>query len=240
MDLLPVLGLIAALFVKEAGVPIPVPGDVLVIGAGVAAAGTGLAAPVELAGILVAGFAGGSLQFLIVRGTFRARLLGLLARLGVSPERLDTLAGWLRRRGSRGVAAARATPGVRVGAIAASGIADLRYGVFLPGLVAGNTLFIGGHFALGYLIGPPALTLLAGIGSGAVLVGGLLVLAALGAVGWRLLSRRRAQAPVALPSGTPLRLDLAGYAAWAEAACPACLAVTFIGLESSRVADAQS
>ena len=223
------LGLIGLLFVKEAGVPVPIPGDLLVLGAGVAAAGTGLAGPVVLAAILLAGFAGGSLQFLLVRGAFRERLIGLLARLGVSRERLDTLAGWLRRRGAGGVAIARATPGLRVGAVAASGIANLPYGVFLPGLIAGNTLFVGGHFALGYLIGPPALALVAGSGGAAFLIGALVVLAAVGAAAWTLLWRRRARNQDVAPGGSKLRIDLAGYGAWAEAACPACLAITIVG-----------
>jgi membrane protein DedA with SNARE-associated domain len=231
MDPLPILGLIGVLFVKEAGVPVPIPGDLLVLGAGVAAAGTGLAGPVELAAILLAGFAGGSLQFLLVRGAFRERLLGLLARLGVSGQRLDTLAGWLRRRGAGGVAVARATPGLRVGAIAASGIADLRYGVFLPGLVAGNMLFVGGHFALGYLIGPPALALVAGSGGTALLVGAVVVLATVGAIAWTLLRRRGVRNRDVSPGGSGLRIDLAGYGAWAEAACPACLAITIYGSE---------
>ena len=38
MDALALAGLVALLFIKEAGVPVPVPGDLLVIGAGVAAA----------------------------------------------------------------------------------------------------------------------------------------------------------------------------------------------------------
>jgi len=226
MDPLPVLGLIGVLFVKEAGVPVPIPGDLLVLGAGVAAAGTGLAGPVELVAILLAGFAGGSLQFLLVRGAFRERLLGLLARLGVSGQRLDTLAGWLRRRGARGVAVARATPGLRVGTIAASGIADLHYGVFLSGLIAGNILFVGGHFALGYLIGPPALTVVAGSGGAGLLVGAVVVLAALGAVAWVALHRRGARNGSVPPDGHGPSIDLAGYGAWAEAACPACLAIT--------------
>lgn len=241
MELLPVLGLIGLLFVKEAGAPVPIPGDLLVLSAGVAAAGAGVAAvgagvpaPVELAAILVAGFAGGSLQFLLIRGAFREQLLSLLARLGVPRERLDTLAGWLRRRGTGGVAIARATPGLRVGAIAASGIADLRFSVFLPGLIAGNTLFVGGHFALGYLVGPPALALVAGSGGVALLVGALVVLAAIGAVAWTLLRRHGARNRDVSPGGSGLRIDLAGYGAWAEAACPACLAITIVGSGSDR------
>ena len=190
MDPLPVIGIVGLLFVKEAGVPVPIPGDLLVLGAGVAASGAGLGGPAELAAILLAGFAGGSLQFLLIWGAFRERLLRLLARLGVSRERLGSLATWLQRRGTRGVAVARATPGLRVGAIAASGIADLRFGVFLPGLIVGNTLFVGGHFALGYVIGPPALNLVAGSGGVLLLVGALVVLAALGGAAWMALRRR--------------------------------------------------
>ena len=67
MDLVPALGLVGLLLVKEAGIPIPVPGDLLVIGAGVAAAGTGIGALILLLAILAAGYVGGTLQFLLVR-----------------------------------------------------------------------------------------------------------------------------------------------------------------------------
>ena len=40
MDALAIAGLAALILVKEAGVPIPVPGDLVVIGAGVALAAT--------------------------------------------------------------------------------------------------------------------------------------------------------------------------------------------------------
>lgn len=229
MDLLPVLGLIGVLFVKEAGVPIPIPGDLLVLGAGVAAAGTGAGGAVVLAAILLAGFAGGSLQFLIVRGTLRERLLRVMARLGVPRVRLEALADWVRRRGARGVAIARATPGLRVGAIAASGVAELRYGVFLPGLVAGNTLFVGGHFVLGFVVGPAALATVSGAGGAVVLAGAVGALAVVGAIAWTIVRRRRLQRAHVSPIERVLGDNLAGYGTWAEAACPACLALTIIG-----------
>ena len=245
MDLLPALGLIGLLLVKEAGVPVPVPGDLLVLGAGIAAAGAGIAAagapampaPVLLAAILVAGFVGGSLQFVLVRGAFRDPLLRLLTRCGVPRDRLDGLAGWLRQRGAVGVAVARVTPGVRVGATAASGLAGLPFGAFLPGLVAGNTLFVGGHFALGYVAGPPALGVIAGASGAALAVGTFVGLAVLGAAGWHILRHRRnassASSPTS-PAGSAVRperalpLDLPSLGSWAEAACPACLAVSLL------------
>jgi membrane-associated protein len=243
MDLLPALGLIGLLLIKEAGVPVPVPGDLLVLGAGIAAAGAGIAAgggaalpaPLLLAAILAAGFVGGSVQFALIRGAFRDPLLRLLTRFGVPRDRLDGLAGWLRQRGAVGVAVARATPGVRVGATAASGLAALPFGAFLPGLVAGNTLFVGGHFVLGYLAGPPALALIAGTGGIALAVGALVALAVIAAAVWRVLRRRRAASSEAssgpgsaATDGRPLPRDLPSLATWTEAACPACLAISLV------------
>ena len=219
---LALLGLAGLLFVKEAGVPVPVPGDLLVVAAGIASAGqAGVPAPVVLAAILAAGYAGGSLQFLLVRGTLRRFVLAMLARLGVGRERLDRLSGWLARRGARGVAIARATPAVRVGAIAASGLAELPYPVFLGGLVIGNGVFVSAHLLLGYLVGPPAAQLVAGLGGIALGVVVLVVLAGFGAIGWRGLRRRR-------PAATAGAAGDNGYAGWLEGACPACLALTVV------------
>jgi len=228
VDLAPLLGLLGLLFVKEAGLPIPIPGDLLVLAAGVAAASNGSAAPLQLAAILAVGFLGGSLQFLLVRGALRRPLLALVARVGVSRDRLDRLADWLRRRGARGVAVARATPGLRIGAVTASGLAALPYPSFLAGLVVGNGVFVGGHFALGYVIGAPALELIRFLGGAAVGVVVVVGLALLGAIGWAWLRRRRRSRAAVDPT-----LPLASAGACSEAACPACLA---IGLLETRSA----
>jgi membrane-associated protein len=230
MDLLATAALVALLFVKEAGVPVPVPGDLIVIGAGVAVAGDAVAGAASLAAILVAGYAGGSLQFVLTRGVLRPAMIGLLVRVGVGRDRLDAMAEHLRRHGARGVAVARTTPGVRVPAIAASGLAALPFAAFLVGLIVGNTVFVGGHFLLGFVVGPTAVDLVAssaGIAAGVV---ALVVLAAIGAVGWSMLRRRR-QARRRLEQPDADDVDTAGttaYGAWADAACPACLAIAII------------
>lgn len=213
MDIAAALGLAALLFIKEAGVPIPIPGDLLVLGAGVASAGNPAGAVVALVSILVAGYLGGLVQFVLARGALRRPLLALLTRFGVPRARIDALSERLRSGGARGVAIARATPGIRVPAIAASGVAALPMQAFAPGLVAGNTLFVGAHFVLGYVVGVPAVALIQSSGT-ALIVGGLVVFAVIGAVGWLLLRRRR-------------RSD-ADFAAWADAACPACLALAVV------------
>jgi membrane protein DedA with SNARE-associated domain len=245
MDGAALLGLVGLLLVKEAGLPIPIPGDLLVLGAGVAAAGAASAgaavpAPVVLGGILAAGFVGGTIQFLLVRGALRGPLIALLGRLGLSRERLDGLADWLRRRGVRGVTIARATPGLRVGAISASGLAALPYPVFLAGLIVGNTVFVGAHFALGYVVGPPAVALIASAGGLAVAVVAFVGLALLGAAGWRILRRRRLVGATsrggevgAVGVTGAARFETGGLGSWAEAACPACLAVTIVSARAN-------
>lgn len=85
-------GLFALLLVKEAGLPVPVPGDLLVLGAGVASAHGDLDPATALVAILLAGYIGGSLQFALLRGGLRRPLLALLGRVGLRPERIERLA----------------------------------------------------------------------------------------------------------------------------------------------------
>jgi membrane protein DedA with SNARE-associated domain len=217
---LAVAGLAALLLVKEAGVPIPVPGDLLVIGAGVAVAEDPGAAALVLAVILGVGYAGGVVQFVLARRVLRGPLLSMLARVGVAESRVDALADRLRRTGARGVAVARMTPGVRIGATAAAGIASVPFAAFLMGLVIGNGVFVTGHFALGYLLGPSATDAIASVGTlGVVAIAA--ALAIVGGVAWSVVRRRRA----------PARAS--GIGDWADACCPACLALVALAPDAA-------
>jgi membrane-associated protein len=223
VDLLAIAGLAGLLLVKEAGLPVPVPGDLLVIGAGVALAGDPPLAVAVLALILVVGYIGGSAQFLLARRVLRRPLLAALARVGVGEARVEALASRLRRTGARGVAISRMTPGVRIGAIVAAGLAAIPFGTFIAGLVAGNGAFVAGHFALGYALGASATEVIARVGGLGIvaIVGG--ILAVVGAIGWLLLRRRR---------------GAAGIGDWADAACPACLALAVARVEPMDIATA--
>ena len=173
--------------------------------------------------ILVAGYVGGSLQFLMARGALRPFLVGLprprgtlrrAARLPRSVARGDGAGGaWRSHEPPRACASARS---------AASGLAALPFSVFLPGLVAGNAVFVGGHFALGYAIGPTATDLIAGGSAVAAGLVAFVALAAAGALGWSFLRRRRTRA---LSATTQPDAEGGAFAAWADTACPACLAL---------------
>jgi membrane-associated protein len=212
--LLAILGLI---LVKEAGVPIPVPGDLVVIGAGVAARQGQLDPVVALVAIVVASIVGGVIQYGLLRTVARPALLRILGRV-MPADRLEQQTQRLRRGGTRSVAIARSTPGIRIVAIAASALAAIPGVAFVTGLAIGNALFIAAHFGLGYLVGQPIVAAFGGaLGPIAVVVVGLAVI---GAVGWAIVSRRRGRAAVGSPVATALE--------WADACCPACLALAVI------------
>ena len=203
---------VALLLVKEAGVPIPVPGDLLVIGLGVGAAQGRFDPILAIFAVVVASVIGGSIQFLLVRGPGRRVLIGLLHRFGVPEARIERQAERLRRGGAGAVAVARMTPGVRIVAIAAAGLAALPFARFVLGLSGGNAVFAGGHFVLGLAFGSAAASIAAGL---IVPVLMLVLLIVAGFAGWRLIARRRGH------GGAPA---LSGETAdWTDTCCPACL-----------------
>jgi membrane protein DedA with SNARE-associated domain len=246
MDVAPLATLTGLLLIKEMGVPIPVPGDLLVLGAGAATSGRPEAA-IWLLSILLAGYIGGTIQFFLVRGAMRRPLLALLTRLGVSKIRLDNMAETLCTGGTRAIALARATPGLRVAAIAASGVADLPARSFLPGFLVGNTIFVGSHFALGFVLGKPALGIASQLGNPAVLAAILIVLSAAGAIVWVRIRRRStvaAAADGAPADGAPVRLEApapgeGGFGAWADASCPICFTPAAVRAGATEFAGVQ-
>ena len=109
----------------------------------------------------------------------------------------------------------------------ASGLANLPVRMFVPGLIAGSAFFLAWHFAIGYL-GGVALALLNLPAPVIVLI--VIAVLALGAAGWIYVRRRRAAAAGAPVAETPSEAStVAGtYAAWADASCRACIAITLI------------
>ena len=237
MDPVGLAGISGLLLVKEAGLPVPVPGDLIVLSTGIAAANGELDPVVALPVIVAATIVGGLIQYALVRGPGRAAVLAVLGRFGVSGARIERAGERLRQRGVIGVATARVTPGLRVVAIAAAAMAGIRFAQLAEGLSIGNGVFVGGHFLAGFAVGKPALAVISAIGGVAVAVVGL---AALGAVGWIVIGRRRrlGRSLGAVPAfvsayaseGDESALAPRGMpgSAWADAACPACLALAFV------------
>lgn len=214
-ELAGVLAVAGLILVKEAGIPIPVPGDLVVIGAGVAAGRGDFDPAIALVAIVAASIVGGILQYGLLRSVARPALLRLLGRLG-SAQRIDHQTERLRQGGARSVAVARSTPGVRIVAIAASALAGVPAAAFVVGLTIGNTLFIAAHFGLGYLLGESVVTAVGGL-LGPLAIG-FVGLALIGGIGWYVIRRRHGR--TVDPMATAM--------SWTDACCPACVALAVV------------
>jgi membrane protein DedA with SNARE-associated domain len=216
-------GLLGLLLAMEAGVPVPVPSDLvmLLLGERVSAG----VLPLWLAALLLelVALAGTAALFLAARGPARALLTRVLPRLGQSGARrthpvLRRVPRWgsvAERLGGEGPAvhrvlpalvAGRTTPGLRTVTVVAAASSRIRAGRALAALVLGSSLFLQVHLLLGYALGPAARELLERARL-PLLVAAAVVLVAVAT----LLVRRRGRAARVL----------------AEGACPACLALGF-------------
>jgi len=212
MEDVAILGVVGLILVKELGIPMPVPGDLLIIGAGASLAGDLAAAGLVLAAVLVAGYIGATVQFFLFGTALRRPLLAGLHRLGISAARLESLSRRFRSYGIKAIALTRMTPGVRIAVVPAAALAAIPYSVFVPGVVVGNGVFVTAHFAAGYLLGAYARELIQRLSNPVVV--GVAVLVVLAVIGLVVLWRRRAPNQ---PADT--------YECWADCSCPACVAL---------------
>jgi membrane protein DedA with SNARE-associated domain len=221
VDALGLGALVALVFTKSVGAPIPVPTDALMIIVAARVAAGAVVLWQAFAALLVALTLGGSLQFFLARGPGRGLLYRVGPWIGLTATRLDAATARVANAGPAAIALGVLLPGSRAVTVAACGLAGIPLRRFLPGLVLGSTLFLSVHFALGY-------TGYALLAAGADLVAALgwlpivgVLLAALAV--WLLI--RWWQRPDATVH--ELAADAAG--AWQEAACPVCLALGAIG-----------
>jgi membrane protein DedA with SNARE-associated domain len=199
----------------EAGVPIPIPADfvILIVGERVAAGSFPLWAAVIA--LEAAGIVGTAALFFAIRGPGHALIARFGPRLGVTPERIDRASGFLERRGRGAVVAGRATPGFRTVTVLATGGSKLKPGLALALLVLGSSVFLQAHLLLGYFVGEAARDLLEAAAGWAIPA--VILLAFVGIVIW--LSRRGGRG---------------GRRGWVEGSCPACIA---IGMVATRPGD---
>jgi membrane protein DedA with SNARE-associated domain len=206
--------LFVVILLKEIGVPVPVPGDLLMVVAGARAASGTLPLWGVLLAALIAGTIGAFIQYLLARGPGRGAIYRFGKYVGLTPARLDKATDSIKGRGWVAVALGRALPGLRIGAVAACGLAALPMATFTGGLIAGTILFVGFHTLLGYVAGPGVGAVLNNLNVPAWAL--LLLLVAVGLGGWLYIKVRASRAGA--------DREAAAVFDWADACCPVCLA----------------
>ena len=159
-------GLLAAfvfLLIEEAGVPVPVPGDVLMLILGVHARLGRV--PLWQAILVMEAATMIGATFLYTAARLAGR--GLVYRYGrfvrLSPERLDRAEHWLKEHGSRAVFVGRLVPGLRIVTAVACGVFLVPMWVFVPAMALGALVYIVAYTFLGYVLGLPVLVTLEGL-----------------------------------------------------------------------------
>ena len=202
------------MLLKEFGIPVPIPGDLIMLGTAVQAARGQFDPALAFAVIFVPMLIGGMVQYAMARGPGRAVIYRIGRHIGLTQERLDKMIARVRQGGSAAVAIGLTTPGVRIATTPASGLADLAPRRYVPGLFIGSALFLGWHFALGYAGGAAIASLQIPLPVVAGIVAVVIVFGLIAAL------VRYARIKRIRPSAGE------SYAVWADAACPVCAAVT--------------
>lgn len=145
-------GLLAA---EEAGVPMPLPGDLVAMYAG----RTAPRDPVVLVGVLLlleaCVFIGSSAFFLAARLWARQLLDGRLGRIiHVTPERLAGAEAWFEKRGVWAIVLARWIPGGRVPTTLTAALLRVNYQTFARAVLGSGVLWLSVCMALGMILGP--------------------------------------------------------------------------------------
>ena len=154
-----VLAAFAYLAVEESGVPIPVPGDFLMLALGVRAH-EGIIVLWQVIAAMEAGTVlGSSLLYLLARRGGRGVVERYGPFIGIGHEQLDRAERHLQRHGATAVVLGRLLPGLRILTAIACGIFRVPYRVFLPAMSLGSLVYIVGYTMLGYFAGPPVLGL---------------------------------------------------------------------------------
>ncbi len=194
----------------EAGVPIPVPADLVMFTVGERVAAGKFPLWLAVTGFEIIAVLGTTALFLACRGPAQGIIARFGPRLGLTEARLRRAAAFAETRGRPGLALGRGTPGLRTLTVIAAGISGLNGRRALPALIVGSSVFLQLHLVLGLLLGPLADRAFDRAKGPALAAAAVLIVA--GVVFWRVRRRRRATAP----------------AAWMEASCPACIGVSLL------------
>lgn len=213
------LGVIAGIVLlvpMEAGVPVPVPADLVMLAVGARVGAGDIPLWVAVLAFEAVAVIGTAALFAAARGPGNALVRRFGPRLGLTAARQARAVGLIERRGWPALALGRATPGLRTLTVVAAGSSGLSPRRALPALIAGSSVFLQLHLFLGYFLGAAARHALQEATGPALAVAGLLVL---GAIAFWLVRRGRR----------------AGTASLAEAACPACLALALLAEQPGEV-----
>lgn len=137
-------------FLVEAGIPVPIPYDILILGAGYRQVNFFHIALAVVSGNL----AGSTILYLISSKLGHPALRRSIKFLNIPEKRLNLVQSWFDLWGGFAIVLARLVPGLRFIATMLSGAFSIPYfKVFLPHLFLGSIIWVSLYWILGALVG---------------------------------------------------------------------------------------
>jgi membrane protein DedA with SNARE-associated domain len=152
------VGLVA---VEEAGLPLPISGDLLIMYSAARADRNPYVWLILGVAFEISVLVGSSFLFAVARRWGTRLLYGAPGKaLHLTPERIQQVEGWFKRWGIWAVIFGRYVPGFRVAVTVVAASFQVSYRVFITGVAISAAVWISGFMALGLLVGPTATQLL--------------------------------------------------------------------------------
>jgi membrane protein DedA with SNARE-associated domain len=199
------LAVVIAVLIEEAGIPMPLPGDLLMLAAGIRARHGLLPVWQVVAALAAATVVGATLLYAVSRWAGRGLLLRYGRFIHVNPSKLDRAEEALRRHGLLAVTVARLIPSLRIVSVVACGVLGVPPRVFFPGMALGALLYILIYTLLGYFVGARVLRVLERVEVPLGLLGSAVAFAAV--VFWIVRARLALRARAAELGGRPPAFD---------------------------------
>lgn len=195
-------GILAAfvfLLVEEAGLPIPIPGDFLMLVLGVQARQGKVQLWEAILFMELATVLGASFLYFLAAWAGRSLVYRYGRFMRLSPERLDAAGERLKRHGFTAVFLGRLLPGFRIVTAVACGVFGVPFRVYFPAMALGGLGYIAMYTLLGYFVGTPVLAFLERLHLPLGLLGSLIPLTIL--LIWVFRARRELRPGGSMPSG---------------------------------------
>jgi membrane protein DedA with SNARE-associated domain len=145
------------LFIEETGFPLPLPGDVAMILAGIRVAQGEMNLVWALFLLELASLLGASILFWVSARGGRPLLYRFGRYIHLDRAKLDRAEVWIQKYQGRAVVVGRITPGLRNITVIASGVFGVPYRVFVPAYLVGSFVYLLFFVMLGIWVGPSAI-----------------------------------------------------------------------------------
>ncbi len=142
------------LFLKSAGLPVPLPGDLLMLVIGSIAVQQGVPLGIAWVAFSVATFGGAMVLFSMIRRAGRGRVSHFGRYVGLTDERIEQAEVQIRARGWWAVAIGRVVPGVRLATAVAAATFKVHPSTFASAAAVSAVVEVGVCLVVGATIGP--------------------------------------------------------------------------------------